>query len=69
FRVATETNEQYIKESNLSDERMTLLSLVKAGYGSLAELESLDTTEYLDIIEFEEMSAKVQAYKIEQARQ
>lgn len=46
-----------------------MLSLVKAGYGTLAELEALDTTEYLDIIEFEEMSAKVQAYKIEQARQ
>lgn len=44
---------------------MTLLSLAKAGYGSLAELSALDTTEYLNIVEFEQMSATIQAYKSE----
>lgn len=42
---------------------MTLLALVKAGYGTLAELQALDTTEYLNLVEFEQMSATIQAYK------
>lgn len=42
---------------------MTLLALVKAGYGTLTELQQLDTTEYLNLVEFEKMSATIQAYK------
>ena len=36
----------------ISDEMFTYLALVKAGYGTLAELKELDTPELLDIIEF-----------------
>ena len=42
---------------------MTLLALVKAGYGTLAELQQLDTTEYLNLVEYEQISATIRAYK------
>lgn len=44
---------------------MTLLALVKAGYGSLEELRALDTTEYLDIVEFETIRGRIEAYETE----
>ena len=43
---------------------MAMFALVKAGYGSLAEIEAMDTTEFLDAIEFEQISADIQAYKM-----
>lgn len=46
----------------------TYLALVKAGYGTLAELKELDTPELLDIIEFEMITADIEHYKIEKAR-
>ena len=42
---------------------MAMFALVKAGYGSLAEVMAMDTTEFLDAIEFEQISAEIQAYK------
>lgn len=47
---------------------LTYLALVKAGYGTLAELMEMDTPELLDIIEFESISADIEHYKIEQAK-
>jgi hypothetical protein len=44
---------------------MTLLSLVKAGYGSLAELEALDTPDFLDLVEFESISRDIEAHYVE----
>ncbi len=43
-----------------------MFSLVKAGYGSLAEIEAMDTTEFLDAIEFEQITADIQTYKMRQ---
>ena len=45
---------------------MAQFALVKAGYGSLAEVEAMDTTEFLDAIEFEQITADIQAYKMRQ---
>ncbi len=44
---------------------MTLLSLVKAGYGSLAEIEALDTPDFLDLVEFEAMTRDIEAHYVE----
>ena len=46
----------------------TYLALVKAGYGTLAELRGLDTPELLDIVEFEMITADIEHYRMEQAR-
>ena len=47
---------------------MTKLALVRAGYGSLEELESLDTPEYLDIVEFEMIRSDIEDYEAQRAR-
>lgn len=47
---------------------MTRLALVRAGYGSLAEIEAMDTTEYLDIVEFEQMRGMIEKYHQQQAQ-
>lgn len=41
-----------------------MFALVKAGYGSLAEVEAMDTTDFLDAIEFEQITADIQAHKM-----
>lgn len=43
---------------------MAMFALVKAGYGSLAEIEAMDTPDFLDAIEFEQISADIQSYKM-----
>lgn len=45
-----------------------MFALAKAGYGGLAEIESWDTDQYLDAIEFEQMSADIQAHRMEVAK-
>lgn len=44
------------------------LALVKAGYGTLNELKSLDTPELLDIVEFEQITADIENWRLEQSR-
>lgn len=45
-----------------------MFALSKAGYGSLAEIEAWDTDQFLDAIEFEQISADIQAHKMEMSR-
>lgn len=44
---------------------MTALTLVKAGYGTLKEIEAMDSTEFLDIVEYENIQADIQAHLID----
>ncbi|EON3359435.1 hypothetical protein ACNHFS_004475 [Yersinia enterocolitica] len=44
------------------------LALSKAGYGSYKELTELDTSELLDMVEFENISADIQHYQMEKAK-
>src|SRR5690554_4732504 len=60
--------QEYVKETNLADDTFTLLSLVKAGYGTIAEIEAMDSPQLLDIIEYESIIADIEHYKVEQAR-
>jgi len=46
---------------------MTLFSLSKQGYGSISELEQLDTPEFLDLIEFEQIAGAIERYEINKA--
>ena len=45
-----------------------MFALAKAGYGSLADVESWDTDQFFDAIEFEQISADIQAHRMEVAR-
>ena len=42
---------------------LTYLALVKAGYGSLKEIQELDTPELLDIVEYENIIADITAWE------
>lgn len=55
-------------ETNLSDDMMTICALSKKGYGSVAELKAMDTPEFLDVVEFEQMSSAIEQHEYEQAR-
>jgi len=39
---------------------MTVYSLSKAGYGNIEYLKSLDTPEFLDLVEFEHISRAIE---------
>lgn len=52
--------EEFIKSTNIDDEKMTVLCLCKAGFGSVEYLESLDTDDFLDLVEFEEISRAIE---------
>ena len=54
--------------TNIPDERATLYYLVREGYGTIAELEQMDTTEYLDLIEHEQIRQDIELYHMQQAR-
>lgn len=47
---------------------MTIFYLAKAGYGSVAELRELDTKEFLDIVEYEQISNAIERHYMEEAR-
>lgn len=51
--------EDFIKETNISDDDMTVIVLSKAGYGSLEYLKNLDTPEFLDLVEFEHITRAI----------
>jgi len=41
---------------------MQVCNLVKAGFGSLKEIEELDSDRFLDLIEYEAISMDINAY-------
>jgi hypothetical protein len=43
------------------------LYLVKAGYGSLREVEEFDSKEFLDCLEYEEIKNAIESHQIEEA--
>ena len=42
--------------------------LSKQGYGSISEISELDTTEFLDLVEFEEITNAIESYHIRESR-
>lgn len=62
------TGENLIAKTNVSDDDMMIFYLSKQGYGSIAELNELDTTEFLDLIEFEEITNAIEGYHMREAQ-
>lgn len=46
---------------------MTVFYLSKQGYGSIVEIRELDTTEFLDLVEFEQITKAIEQYSIAEA--
>jgi hypothetical protein len=47
---------------------MTIFYLAKQGYGSLSELRAMDTKEFLDLVEYEQISSAIERHHIKEAR-
>jgi hypothetical protein len=47
---------------------MTSISLSKRGYGTLEQIEALDTPEFLDIVEYEMISSAIEDYELEKVK-
>lgn len=57
-----------MRRTNLSTYMIQCCNLVKAGYGSLAEIQQMDSPEFLDCLEFEEISNQITEYKMRENR-
>ncbi len=62
------TGANLIAETNLSDDDLLLYSLARKGYGSVAELNKMDTPEFYDLVEFEGIISAIEAHHINEAR-
>jgi len=56
-----------ISKTNVSDDDMTIFYLSKQGYGSIVEIRELDTTEFLDLVEFEQITKAIEQHSIAEA--
>ena len=56
-----------IEKTNVSDDDMKIFYLAKQGYGSIAEIRELDTKEFLDLVEFEQITKAIEQYSIAEA--
>ena len=43
------------------------MSLARKGYGSVIELNTLDTDAFLDLVEFEQMTSAIERHQYEEA--
>ena len=48
--------------TNVSDDDATMFHLARRGYGSLAELEQMDSPQLLDLVEFEHIQNDIELY-------
>ena len=60
--------ENYIRESNLSDDDIILVKLASLGYDTLPNLKLYDTDDLYDIIEYEIIKASIEQYQIKEAQ-
>jgi hypothetical protein len=47
---------------------LTACSLSRAGYGTLSEIEKLDTPDFLDLVEFERINRDIEKHLIDRER-
>jgi len=43
-------------------------ALVRHGYGTLKQVRNMDTGDFLDAVEYQEISSAIEQYRIEQAQ-
>lgn len=54
--------------TNISDEDATIFHLAKRGYGSISEIEQMDTPQFLDLVEFEHIQNDIELYHMQKDR-
>jgi len=68
LKVPTPLSEpSLIAYSNLSNEVMIEHALVRYGYGTLIQVRKMDTQDFLDAVEYQEITSAIEQYRMEQA--
>lgn len=60
--MAEPNGDSTIKYTNISDYDFECFSLVKSGWGSLSDIQQWDTTQFLDALEYENISNDIQQH-------
>jgi len=47
---------------------MTIFYLAKQGYGSIKEIRAMDTKEFLDLVEYEQISQSIERYQLQESQ-
>jgi hypothetical protein len=62
------SSNNYVTKTNLSGYKAQVCRLVKSGYGSFIDISSLDSDDFLDLLEYEEISNIIQEHQLDQVR-
>ena len=57
-----------INRTNLSNQAMIEHALVRHGYGTIAEIRQMDTRDFLDAVEYQEIASAIEQYHINEAQ-
>ena len=57
-----------IKRTNLDNHSMIEHALVRHGYGTLDEIRQMDTRDFLDAIEYQEIASAIEQYHMNEAQ-
>lgn len=60
--------ENYVISTNVSGYSSQCFSLVRAGYGSLAQVQDMDSTDFLDALEYEEIIRNIEQHMMDDAK-
>tara|TARA_R110000851_G_scaffold158432_1_gene301445 strand:+ start:407 stop:574 length:168 start_codon:yes stop_codon:yes gene_type:complete len=50
---------------NIDEDDFTIFHLAKSGYATIKDLREMDTTEFLDLVEFEQISNDIELRHIQ----
>jgi len=57
-----------IKRTNLNNQAMIEHALVRHGYGTLDKIRQMDTRDFLDAIEYQEIASAIEQYHMNEAQ-
>ena len=67
--VRRETGAGLVQFTNVAEDDATIFYLVRCGYGSLQELQQLDTPQLFDIVEYEQIRQDLETYHLDKSRE
>lgn len=57
-----------VAHTNIADEDAAVFHLARRGYGSVVEIKQMDTPQFLDLVEFEQIYSDLELYHSQQAQ-
>ncbi len=65
-KASNSETRSYVKYTNIDEYNIQAFALVKEGFGSILEVNKLDTDDFLDAIEYLNIQGEIEAYEIKQ---